>query len=772
MGVGTDTAAERRVEQSYFDRAVDVRERKRADRAAGFAAVGDAKARSSMAANARRDTTLGSPDDAPALVRIDVQGGEAVYAGLHALLDEQQDMLVYSWQTPYVMQLREATATEPGTVVRRRTFTCDGTRIRRFDDLVLAEIARKVAELEDPEWEATRSDVLLEDTLSRSRTPEMQQIVQTLQATQSKVIRRPARSLTVVQGGPGTGKTAVALHRVSWLLHNHREVRPDDVLVVGPTRTFTRYVRQVLPELGDADVVQTDVIGMLDVSVRASGREASESARLKGDARMMDVLARALEQRVRVPTGQQRLRVRNQRWPLVVERALLEEVVRPHVSAPYLVGRARFRTALQQRLSVLTAAELKARGVGSRGDAGQLLDQVEVEALTDKIWPQTTTHAFLRELYASTERLRQAANGLLGAAEVEMLRRAPGTKLADVAWTKEDLVLLDHLADAMGGGTTKTFSHVVVDEAQDLSPMQLDALRRRSRDGAMTLVGDVAQSTGVWARASWDDVLDLLSSPLPREVVELEFGYRVPSSVMEVAARLLPFIAPGLGAPKVLRDVPDAVGVHPAQDLGDLAERVAALVRDHAGRGRFVGVVCPDQCRDALTSALRAHDIRWADADGGGLSNGINLVSPVVAKGLEFDSVVVVEPRTIVESGPEGLRMLYIALTRATRSLDLVHVEGSLPPELGLPAARATTVVEEGGPGAAAATAGAQPEDVEMVAPAVLPAGAASSHLLSTDRRGQMVRFAAEQVVADLRSTVAPALWDDVLQAAKELLAE
>jgi DNA helicase IV len=609
--------------------------------------------------------------------------------------------------------------------------------------------------------------------LNSERTPEMRQIVETIQAAQSALIGSDPDQVLVVQGGPGTGKTAVALHRLSAILYNEQSVSPSDVLVIGPNETFTRYIARVLPQLGDEDVEITDVNRMLGSRVVVSTRESSDAAKLKGDLRMVEVLRRGLADRVRVPQEPLAFSVIGVPWRARVEPELLRRLIDGQAAVLQNVGRNAFRERLKNAVVSQVRARMEGDRLPVRGDLAMLLDATEIESAVDRIWPRLSPQAFLRELYGSLERLVNAAGSALTADEIGLLRRTAGPRVAEQLWSKEDLVLLDEVAHLMGERAAR-YSHTVVDEAQDLSPLQVRAIARRSGTGAMTLVGDIAQSTGHWARDSWDDILDLIETSLPKHVQHLEFGYRVPRSVMELASRLLPIAAPAIEAPRVVREVPNSVRVTEVGDADELAQRVVDLVREHSGYGRFVGVVCPDERRPEVAEAFRKSGLSWQDANKGSLGASINLVSPVASKGLEFDAVVIVDPQLIVEAGPEGFRMLYVAMTRTTKYLDIVHPEGALPAPLrdddgiGAPTVDAHPFYESADMGATTAT---RPAPRGEHADRRGPSGGRATGLRDfTPRQQKVIDREAEDLIGSLEETVPPALWCAVLARAMDML--
>jgi hypothetical protein len=335
--------------------------------------------------------------------------------------------------------------------------------------------------------------------------------------------------------------------------------------------------------------------------------------------------------------------------------------------------------------------------------------------------------------------MKRAAEGHLTPDEMDLLYRQQTDKVSDEPWTMADLALLDE-AQATMRESPRTYGHIVVDEAQDLSKMQLRAIRRRSKNGSMTVVGDIAQSTGPYSRDSWDDVALLLGQGTPAQVttqvVELEHGYRVPKQVFDVALPILQSAAPSVTPPRILRDVdyaPRFAGVPES----DLAQEVARTVFTHSGRGRFVGVVAPVQLWPCLREAFQADDLQWSESTEGELSTAINLVTPEDAKGLEFDAVIVVDPAIILEM-PHGERMLYIALTRTTTHLDVIYPLGSLPGILGGNDEQTSATPgrgdQSGGDSSTVSTTSQDPDaGTEMPEPAGEPDGAPPLELVGPD---------------------------------------
>ncbi|GAA3622006.1 AAA family ATPase [Kineosporia mesophila] len=652
-------------EQQYFDLAWEARERSRQSLGAAAAAVaGKASVAVGKAARGHIEQ-LGDPDEAVAIGRFDPSDGEALYVGKRVITDADGELLVISWKAPGAAPYFTASYDDPQGVARKRTFEVDRNRILGFDDVVFADLAARVSELTALEYEGI-DDAVLRD-LDASRTGEMRDIVQTIHSMQYELVRSPLEQLLVVQGGPGTGKTVVGLHRVSWLLFNHAaELAPSDVLVVGPNPTFTRYIRQVLPGLGDHQIEHRD-LRTLGPQTSTGRDEHPTVARIKGELRMTHLINRGLVQRVRFPERADRLDVGTAAEPVAsLTRSEVEEALGRSINQArsYLGGRAAMR-------SWITAT------VTSRMPWGSQAPAAPVEAALERVWPSLTSQTFLRDLFGSRDRLLAAAGEQFTAAEVRMLFRPASDRVSDEHWSLTDVALLDEV-DTLLNGSGALFGHIVLDEAQDLSPMQLQSVRRRSRTGSYTVLGDLAQSTGPWARDGWEDLVAALEFRHPASIVPLRLGYRVPQQVYALAAQLLPYSAPSVEAPSVVRVGPADPDLRPV-GAGDLGPEAVRAARDYAARGLFVGIICADEHRAAVVEVLNAEGVQFQDTRGGSLGTSINLVGAVDAKGLEFEAVVVVEPEAIAAQGTHGLRLLYVALTRTTKFLTVVHSGEVLP---------------------------------------------------------------------------------------------
>jgi DNA helicase IV len=631
----------------------------------------------------RRIAALG--DSARPLVfgRIDEESGDRWYVGRRHVEDEHNDPVVVEWRTPVAEPFYRARPGEPHGLVRRRHLMVEDRRVLSIADDLFGD-GEAVAEL--GEVRLRGGDALLAE-LERSRTGLMLDIVATIQVEQDEVIRAPLEGVLTVQGGPGTGKTAIGLHRAAYLLYNHPELAREEVMVLGPSRAFLGYIAQVLPSLGEEAVLQVTLADLVpDVAVRGDDQEAAQV--VKGDARMARVIANAVEQRrgtlaegfvVRV--GFEHARVE----PEDVDELVAEQVAR---DVPYKAARAALRTRLvnlvDRRMRSLVA-DRRDLTKSIRADAG-------VRAALDTVWPAVSPSTLVRELLSDSARLAAAADGILDRAEQEAIRRARSAK-----WTTADLALLDEARDLLEGHTP-TYGHVVVDEAQDLSPMQLRMIGRRAPAGSVTVLGDLAQATAAWTHSSWGEVASHLATPAGTTARELTLGYRVPGRVLEFAARLLPDAAPMVPATESVRPgrhAPRVVAATPEDLLAVAAEEAAAL----AAEGLLVGCVVAVDAEADTVAAFGAAGVEFGTAERDGILKRVTVLAAPTAKGLEFDAVVVVEPAAIAGHDARGLRLLYVALTRPIQRLTVVHA-ASLPDALA--GAVATAEVK---PGRAAASA-------------------------------------------------------------------
>ena len=657
-------------EQAYVDEAYRCLAAMR-DKTARAADITESAAQAvdSAIAQAHLRHRLASLDaDVPGLSfgRLDDEDDDTWYIGRRHVEDARGDAVVVDWRAEVATPFYRATAVDAQGLRRRRRFVMTDHRIDDLFDEVFDD-----PDSVDAAHHGGIPDPLLAE-LERERTGEMRDIVATIAGEQDVVIRAPLDTCLVVQGGPGTGKTAVGLHRAAFLLYEHRrQLDAQGVLVIGPNPIFLRYIAQVLPSLGETATRQTTLDRLLaGTTYRAVGRDDDAAAALKGDARLAAVIARAVAGTARPPDDD--LAVTTPWGTARVARAAVVEAVDAvrQRGVPHNVGRAAFRT-LMARLVRTDLLRRRSDEVVTTDavDAGLRADREWSRAL-DRIWPSLAAPALVRRLLGNKAALAAASAGLLADDEQATIRRRTARRVADEPWTPADLALLDE-ADAAIAGPPRSYGHIVVDEAQDLSAMGLRALARRSPDASMTVLGDLAQATAPGAQESWEAAIVHLGGPPTAQRADLDLGYRVPASIMDMANGLLAEAAPDVTPCRSVRPG----GREPSFVAADdgTGPAVAAAVGDLVAAHGTVGVIRPPGLAGDVDDAIAglASDRRAR----------VTLLDPPDAKGLEFDAVVVVEPAAIAGGSRRGLRLLYVALTRAVQELVVVHAE-PLPPGL------------------------------------------------------------------------------------------
>ncbi len=821
-------------EQQFLDRAYEGLEAMRADAARMLHSVLDVGRGGTFQSRTERDivvrtsmarlSQLDIGDQALCFGRIDRAPepghpeGESFHIGRLAVSAEDLEPLVVDWRAPVAEPFYRATGLDPQGLARRRHLAVSGRTVTGVEDeyFALPERAGRPGSGgsgpggpganghgappagPDAATPAAGGDDAIElggpgallAALGHARTGHMADIVATIQREQDEIIRSPMGGVLMVQGGPGTGKTAVALHRAAYLLYTYRfPLERQGVLVVGPNPLFLRYIERVLPSLGETGVTLSTVSGLVpEIRVRAS--EDPELARLKGEARMATFVARAVRTRQRplrrdvdVPFGATTLRLRAGDTEQIVAAAR-----RRH--GPHNARRRFVERQVLQRLAEQYERSRRRAGIGSErtepggvsggpgpgssdpgpgssdpgpgssgtgnGDGGRATDadlaqlqrQIRrvpaVSEALDRMWPRLSPHELVHDLYGARPLLAAAGKGILSDRETASLYRPRSAALDQVPWTAADAALVDearallgprrrprprteprdradHARDEVGfwpvglspnpvpsgnghgvvaEDEIRSFGHIVVDEAQDLSPLQLRMLGRRSISGSMTVVGDIAQATGPWSPTGWNDVAGHLSPARPPRIVELTVGYRTPAEVMEVAAGVLAAAAPELTPPRPVRrsGTPPTRTEVPPGAIAEGAASAAAAELAAVGAGR-TAVLVPAGLLEPVATALAARGLDPVDprdAAGPGLAAPLVVLPAAESHGLEFDAVVVVEPAAIA-AGPgwggaesparpttTGLRALYVALTRPTRRLAVVH-SAPLPAGLQVP---------------------------------------------------------------------------------------
>ncbi|WP_236243085.1 UvrD-helicase domain-containing protein [Streptomyces sp. CC228A] len=597
------------------------------------------------------------------------QEGRRFYIGRRHVHDADGDPMVVDWRAPVSQPFYRASRRDPQDVRLRRRFGYTGGELTAYEDEHLTDPA-----------EEERTSRLLQAEIERPRVGPMRDIVATIQPEQDEIVRSGLSGTVCVQGGPGTGKTAVGLHRVAYLLYAHRErLARTGTLVVGPNRSFLRYIEQVLPALGELEVRQATVEDLVSAHVEVRGEDGADAAVVKGDARMAEVLRRALRSHV-TPPAEPVVVVRGaRRWRVPAYE--VEEIVRELLSRDMRYGAA--RDALPQRIAHAVLVRMEAAGEAPDDRVQDAVARsAAVKAAVKAVWPQVDPAKLVLRLLGDAAFLAAHAEGLLTEQEQKtILWEKPPRGVRSARWSLADAVLVDEAADLVA--RTASLGHVVLDEAQDLSPMQYRAVGRRCSTGSATVLGDLAQGTTPWATGSWAEALRHLGKADGR-VEELTAGFRVPRDVIAYASRLLPHIAPGLAEVRSVRESPGSLEVRAVPAQARDAEAAAACAR-YLRREGSVGLIAADGRLPALAAALAEAGVpHLAPGDETTPDVRLTLVPASLAKGLEYDYVVLDEPAAVVDAEPDartGLRRLYVALTRAVSGLTVLHA-APLPQEL------------------------------------------------------------------------------------------
>lgn len=673
--------------------------------------------------------------------RLDLNDGSRLHVGRVGIAGEGEEPLLMDWRAPKAALFYSATSGSPQGVVRRRHLLAKGREVVAIDD----EIFDLEAFDSDADASELHGDAALLAAVSRSRSGYMRDIVATIQREQDEVIRSDLSGVLVVQGGPGTGKTAVALHRAAYLLYTHRlRLAQTGVLVVGPNPVFLRYIEQVLPSLGETGAVLATVHGLFP-GVRAYGHDDVAVAELKGRAEMTAFLKKAVRDRQRLPRGAvdlafERATVHLTREACEHARRIARRSNRPHNQARRVLEAQLLEHGVVQIRSQMVASGAQEPSSETVADLRRgLRRSPDFKALMERMWPVLTPQQLLNDLFGTPPLLR-SAGAELPAIDTELLRRARHGSVSDASWSMEDVPLLDEAAELLGSATDEAdarrarqrrqqrqqelefanrvlssmeleisinaerfaerfsdssgetiaeqaskdrswkFGHVIVDEAQELSPMAWRMLFRRNPNRSMTIVGDLAQCSANWAPPSWGAVLDVFADDRWR-VAELTVNYRTPAEIMESANAVLAVAAPSMVPTVAIRESGHKP-FHRMVDAERLVEQSAAATAEELNlldEGR-IAVIAPstliDALADALSSLLGEHFDRQNP-----LAARVALVTIGDAKGLEFDGVILVEPTLMATQSARGMNDLYVALTRATQRLAIVHTM-ELPIEL------------------------------------------------------------------------------------------
>ena len=671
-------------EQDYVDLAFSAREKRREDRASGKISLKNAMIRpiNAFAGESVEGLRyLGEFDDEVAFAYVEDEVVGKQYVGKYLISNDDYDVLVCSWRSNLAGKYYGANHKNPLGLTGKCLLIHESPNVLKDLELQLfKDLEQRVQNL-TRENESEVSDAVLNE-LDRDSTGSLKEIIRTIHASQYEIISSKRSGLHVVQGAPGTGKTVVGVHRASWLLYpgNDVDLKAAKVLIVGPNVTFIKYIEKVVPGLGDNDVQHRD-LGALGPKAKVTRVESSEVARIKGDIRMKRLLTQALRDRLRFPSDNFIYALPNGGKSIELSSEGLAEKLEEFrvASMSYSAARANLKIWLLNSINEILRSEYENQNF-RMSRSTPFVKEADVESLTEKIWPAASPHSFLRDFYGSQTRIVAAAAELdFSVKDILLLERKPSESVANEQWSLPDIALLDYL-DSQISGQTESYDFIVVDEAQDMTPMQLESIRRRSATKDILLLGDMAQGTGVWLYNSWQEIAELLGISIAR-FDELEFGYRVPKKIFDLASNVLTYIDASLKAPRLVRDIPEAPTINTYLSNQDLLSDLVRQLKNLDFSKGLTGLIATDELCIQISAELRKAEIEFNSLETDGIGVGLNLVPISRQKGLEFDSVFLIEPQEILDVPLVGLRQLYVAISRALRSLS-IFATGELPIEL------------------------------------------------------------------------------------------
>ncbi|MDP9886767.1 AAA family ATPase [Pseudarthrobacter enclensis] len=730
-----ELAHEREYVAGLYARLEELREEKRGQlaqvrRAGAVGTMQNVSERDAFAALYEdRLAQLDAVDDRLVFGRLDLDSGEAQYIGRIGLTTEDLQRLMVDWRAPEAGHFYQATAFDRQGVRRRRHLILQGREVKAIEDDVL-----DAAMLTDDE--SLQGEGALLAALNSKRTGRMSDIVSTIQSEQDRIIRSSISGAVVVQGGPGTGKTAVALHRAAYLLYTHRDrLKSAGVLLVGPSSSFMKYIERVLPSLGETGVVMAS-LGRLMPGINAVPETDADVAAIKGRLDMAAIVANAVSNRMRVPAQNRILEVDGRKLTLTPRQVRRARERARATGKPYNEARVTFVKILLRELTEQMTELVEAGNIGNNADRSYLAEDVrtarDVRIALNLCWMPMTPEKLISDLFSKPEILEFCTPNL-SPAERALLQRP-----ADAPWTESDVPLLDEAAELLGeldpaagrglaqqehdrardlanakqtlvnmqaagvdplmsaeelaeqnreqesrqtaaeratSDRTWAFGHIVVDEAQELSPMQWRLLVRRCPLKSFTIVGDIAQTSSVAGANSWQGALAPMFGDR-WQLEELTVNYRTPSQIAEAAVRMANAAGLVVSAPKAVREGRWAPIIDEVS-AGAVVDRLVEVLPEELGAldGGLLAVIADGDLLPQATAALRAVYGRRIGSGAGSYEQDIVVISPREAKGLEFDGVVVLEPSTMLNHEHGKVGDLYVAMTRATQRLRLIAAQ-------------------------------------------------------------------------------------------------
>ena len=667
-------------EQEYIDTATSAREFRRGNRYSGKANISSALSQpvNSLAGGRLQSLReLGDVTESVCFANFTKEDDSKIYLGKYLVTDSDFEALVISWKAPAAADFYRATHINAcGLIGKRRFIFNSPNKLKDLEEVIFKDLEANIKNLTRSS-ETDVSDAVL-DELEKGSSGSLKDIIKTIHASQYDIISSKRGGLHVIQGAPGTGKTVVGVHKASWLLFpgNDDQLKADKVLILGPNAAFIRYIEDLVPSLGDEKITHKD-LSKLGPNISVTVNESFEVAKLKGSLRMKKLLIKAVKDRLRIPDEDINFTVPGQSQNIKISFESINERINELRTEKhnYMSGRSAFRIWLLNEINDILQGGKGIRKLVSRNSA--FIKESDVDSLTEKIWPSVSAVNLIRDLYSSQSRLLNAAKDSDFLVN-ELVQLEKKSTAQNDGWSISDIALIDYV-DTLLNGQKEIYDYIIVDEAQDLTPMQIESIKKRSSNGDILLMGDLAQATGVWLYSSWQQLVDLLGTTISR-FDELEFGYRVPKQIFEYATKVLSYIDPKIKPPRLVREVSESPVVNINLENLTMYNLVTDIINDKFGDG-IVGLIVSDDMLADVCEDLKLFGMSFTELDSAGLVKGINVVPVSRQKGLEFDSVVIYEPKAILEIPLTGLRHLYVAITRSLNSLHF-YCADELPIEL------------------------------------------------------------------------------------------
>ncbi len=622
--------------------------------------------------------------------KIKDKDSEEIYIGRQFISDSEKNILVVEWQRPAAAPYYKATQTNPLDIILKREIFSDKNMIFSFNDTLFgknAQVAPKVAGSAPRLIDDANNKKSILAKFDSKKTGEIAEIIQTIDPSQYGLIELPLNHGLIIQGGPGTGKSVVALHRISWLLYNFvSELKSSDILVLGPNKNFINYIENLLPTLGNQNIDYLE-ISNLGPNVKQSLIEDDHVSKIKGDKKMSYLLRNALLCKIKNLESDLIINKfygsddqRELKTDLIIPANLVNDKLNKILSTNYYSNslesfRSWFEIELIKRFKAKTSQELK-----------NPIQKKVFNEFIKKHLPSFKSTLVLSSLFSSRDYLLEAASFSIKTSdsfspfELNSLYRK-SSKKNKKDFSQSDVSLLDAL-ETLLNGPRKKYRHLVVDEAQDLSPMQLLSIWRRISEQSFTIVGDLAQSTGSWSRDSWDDVKEILAQNTNIKIENLEFGYRIPKEILDYVQPLFDALDLNIPFPKSVKSGFEI----PISNLVDFNKNWLADFEKDLSKfinlDQLTAVISTDKMLDIIELGFKRSKIKFSRGSISSTRSKITLMNPEQVKGLEFDSVFVVDPKSIINSSKFGSKLLFVSLTRSTRHLTVIHDGAEIPLDL------------------------------------------------------------------------------------------